>query len=38
MQYQKGFKLSEISNMDQTLISYEFLNRKTYDTTGVRTV
>src|SRR5271156_4737011 len=38
MQYRKRFKLSEISNMDQTPISYEFLDRKTYDTIGVQTV
>jgi transposase-like protein len=33
-----NFELSEIANMDQTPISFEFLNNRTYDTTGVRTV
>jgi transposase-like protein len=33
-----NFELSEIANMDQTPISFEFLNGRTYDTTGVRTV
>ena len=33
-----NFELSEIANMDQTPIAFEFLNGKTYDTTGVRTV
>jgi hypothetical protein len=32
------FKLSEIANMDQTPIAFEFLNGRTYDTRGVRTV
>jgi hypothetical protein len=32
------FELSEIANMDQTPISFEFLGKRTYDTTGVRTV
>jgi hypothetical protein len=33
-----NFKLSEIANMDQTPISFEFLDNKTYDTKGVKTV
>jgi transposase-like protein len=33
-----NFELSEIANMDQTPISFEFLDNKTYDTKGVRTV
>jgi transposase-like protein len=33
-----NFELSEIANMDQTPISFEFLDSRTYDTTGVRTV
>jgi transposase-like protein len=33
-----GFELSEIANMDQTPISFEFLDNKTYDTKGVKTV
>jgi hypothetical protein len=33
-----NFELSEIANMDQTPISFEFLDKRTYDTTGVRTV
>ena len=33
-----NFELSEIANMDQTPISFEFLDNRTYDTTGVRTV
>jgi transposase-like protein len=33
-----NFELSEIANMDQTPISFEFLDGRTYDTTGVRTV
>jgi transposase-like protein len=33
-----NFELSEIANMDQTPIAFEFLNGRTYDTTGVRTV
>jgi transposase-like protein len=33
-----NFELSEIANMDQTPISFEFLGSRTYDTTGVRTV
>src|ERR1700730_9722508 len=32
------FELSEIANMDQTPIAFEFLDNRTYDTTGVRTV
>jgi hypothetical protein len=33
-----NFELSEIANMDQTPISFEFLDNKTYDTIGARTV
>jgi hypothetical protein len=33
-----NFELSEIANMDQTPIAFEFLDKRTYDTTGVRTV
>ena len=33
-----NFELSEIANMDQTPIAFEFLDGRTYDTTGVRTV
>jgi hypothetical protein len=33
-----NFELSEIANMDQTPIAFEFLDNRTYDTTGVRTV
>jgi hypothetical protein len=33
-----NFELSEIANMDQTPIAFEFLDSRTYDTTGVRTV
>jgi hypothetical protein len=33
-----NFELSEIANMDQTPISFEFLDNRTYDTTGVKTV
>jgi transposase-like protein len=33
-----NFELSEIANMDQTPISFEFLDNKTYDTKGIRTV
>jgi hypothetical protein len=33
-----NFELSEIANMDQTPPSFEFLNNKTYNTTGARTV
>ena len=33
-----NFELSEIANMDQMPISFEFLDSRTYDTTGVRTV
>ena len=33
-----NFELSEIANMDQTPIAFEFLNSRTYDTKGVRTV
>jgi hypothetical protein len=32
------FKLSEIANMDQTPISFEFLSSRTYDFKGVKTV
>lgn len=33
-----NFELSEIANMDQTPIAFEFLDGRTYDTTGIRTV
>ena len=33
-----NFELSEIGNMDQTPISFEFLDNATYDTKGVKTV
>ena len=33
-----NFELSEIANMDQTPIAFEFLDSRTYDTTGIRTV
>ena len=33
-----NFELSEIANMDQTPISFEFLDSKTYDIKGVKTV
>jgi hypothetical protein len=33
-----NFELSEIANMDQTPISFEFLDNKTYNTKGVKTV
>jgi transposase-like protein len=33
-----NFELSEIANMDQTPISFEFLDNKTYDTTGAGSV
>jgi hypothetical protein len=33
-----NFELSEIANMDQTPIAFEFLDKRTYDTTGVKTV
>jgi len=32
------FKLSEIANMDQTLIAYEFLSGRTYDFKGAKTI
>lgn len=32
------FKLSEIANMDQTPISFEFLNKRTYKKKGAKTV
>jgi hypothetical protein len=38
MQNRWSFKLSEISNMDQTPISFEFLDQRTYDTKGNKTV
>ena len=37
-QARSNFELSEIANMDQTPIAFEFLDKRTYDTTGVRTV
>jgi hypothetical protein len=33
-----NFKLLEIANIDQTPIAFEFLDGRTYNTTGVRTV
>jgi hypothetical protein len=33
-----NFELSEIANMDQTPISFEFLDKRTYNTIGARTV
>jgi hypothetical protein len=33
-----NFELSEIANMDQTPISFKFLDSRTYDTIGIRTV
>ena len=33
-----NFELSEIADMDQTPISFEFLDNRTYDTKGVKTV
>ena len=33
-----NFELLEIANIDQTPISFKFLNKRTYDTTGFRTV
>jgi len=36
--YVGRFKLSEIANMDQTLIAFEFLFGKTYDFKGSKTV
>jgi hypothetical protein len=33
-----NFELSEIANMDQTPISFEFLDNKTYDTKGTKNV
>jgi hypothetical protein len=38
MQDRRQFKLSEIANMDQTPISFEFLDRKTYASAGSKTV
>lgn len=38
MQHQKEFKLSEISNMDQTPIAFEFLDQKTYNSKGAKTI
>jgi hypothetical protein len=32
------FKLSEIGNMDQTPLAFEFLNSKTYDCKGKKTI
>jgi hypothetical protein len=37
-QARSNFELSEIANMDQTPISFEFLDKRTYDTIGVKTV
>jgi transposase-like protein len=33
-----NFELLEIANMDQTPIAFEFLDKRTYDTTGIKTV
>ena len=33
-----NFELSEIANIDQIPIAFEFLNSKTYNTTGIRTI
>ena len=33
-----NFELSEIANIDQILIAFEFLNSRTYDTKGIRTI
>ena len=30
--------LSEIANMDQTPLAYEFMDKRTYETKGVKTV
>ena len=38
MQDRRQFKLSEIANIDQTLISFEFLDCKTYALAGSKTV
>jgi len=38
MQDRKKFSLSEISNIDQTPISFEFLSLKTYESKGSKTV
>src|SRR5271156_3310612 len=38
MQNRWSFKLSEISNIDQTLLPFEFLERRTYNTKGSKTV
>jgi hypothetical protein len=32
------FKLSEIGNMDQTLLAFDFLSSRTYDSKGVKTI
>ena len=37
-QARSNFELSEIANMDQTPIAFEFLNGRIYDTRGIRTV
>jgi hypothetical protein len=37
-QARSNFKLLEIANMDQTPIAFEFLDKRTYDTIGIRTV
>jgi hypothetical protein len=36
--YVRHFKLSKIANMDQILIAFEFLFKKTYDFKGSKTV
>jgi hypothetical protein len=33
-----NFELSEIANIDQTLISFKFFNNKTYNTKSIKTV
>jgi hypothetical protein len=37
-QARSNFELLEIANIDQTPISFEFLDKRIYDTTGVKTV
>ena len=38
VQARSNFELSEIANMDQTPIFFEFLDNRTYDTKGTKTV
>jgi hypothetical protein len=33
-----NFELSEIANMDQIPIAFEFLDKRTYDTIGIKIV